>query len=244
MTKLRVNGKDFFTNNVSDFIGRLPARIIKNLQIINYYVEQSEFTGIKVTKPEKMLNVVLNDNINSGTFGDTEASGGSNDRYSGSINASYWRKSKQIGVSASSSNVSNTGGDTRNLGANLNYRTSFNENLTLSSYYSINQNKNTSVIESYVESVNEQGIIFNHNRVNSSSDSKNNSIDLNLQSNYKDKFISSGLRGTLVSSNDNNDISSVMTGLIERNTFTNNNQAIRIPNISSNLNLGRRLKKK
>ncbi len=44
LTKLRVNGEDFFTNSVKDFVNQLPAGIIDKLQIINDYGDEANFT--------------------------------------------------------------------------------------------------------------------------------------------------------------------------------------------------------
>jgi len=47
MNKLRIDGEDFFTNNVKDFIGQLPADMIAKVQVINDDGDEANCTGIK-----------------------------------------------------------------------------------------------------------------------------------------------------------------------------------------------------
>ena len=79
-TKLRVNGEDFFTNNVKDFITQLPADIIAKVQIINDYGDESSFTGNKSGESQKMLNLVTKPGRGKGNFGNTALYAGTSER--------------------------------------------------------------------------------------------------------------------------------------------------------------------
>ncbi|RZL29793.1 MAG: carboxypeptidase-like regulatory domain-containing protein, partial [Pedobacter sp.] len=66
MVKLRVDGKDFFTSNVKDFISKLPAAIVAKIQVIDDFGDEANFTGIKIGEPTKMLNIVTKPGMNKG----------------------------------------------------------------------------------------------------------------------------------------------------------------------------------
>jgi len=114
MVKLRVNGKDFFTNNLQDFLSRLPADIIDKLQVIDDYGDQANFTGIRTGKPQKMLNLVIKEGRSKGEFGDVELQGSTNEQYRGTLRANLWRDIHQLGVSADRSNERTEEGKRKN----------------------------------------------------------------------------------------------------------------------------------
>jgi len=68
VTKIRVNGKDFFGTDVATAIKNLPADIIKNLQFIDDYGDQARLTGVKSGEPEKILNLTIQEDKKKGYF--------------------------------------------------------------------------------------------------------------------------------------------------------------------------------
>ncbi|NCD70812.1 TonB-dependent receptor [Mucilaginibacter agri] len=69
VTKVRVNGKDFFGGDLKTATKNLPADIVENIQIIDDYGDQANITGIKTGEPEKVLNITVKPNKNYGYFG-------------------------------------------------------------------------------------------------------------------------------------------------------------------------------
>ena len=53
ITSIRLDGKDYFGDDVAAALQNLPADIVKNLQIIDDYGEQANLTGLKSGTPEK-----------------------------------------------------------------------------------------------------------------------------------------------------------------------------------------------
>ncbi|PTQ94001.1 outer membrane receptor protein involved in Fe transport [Mucilaginibacter yixingensis] len=76
VTKVRVNGKDFFNGDVKTATQNLPANIVQNIQIIDDYGDQANLTGLKTGEPEKVLNITIKADKNYGYFGQANVGGG------------------------------------------------------------------------------------------------------------------------------------------------------------------------
>src|SRR6185437_9954092 len=74
VTKVRVNGKDFFGGDLKTATQNLPADAVQNVQMLNDYGDQANLTGIKTGDPETILNINIKPSRNHGYFG--QASGG------------------------------------------------------------------------------------------------------------------------------------------------------------------------
>jgi len=68
ITKVRVNGKDFFGGDVKTATQQLPANILESAQIIDDYGDQANLTGIRNGDPEKILNFTIRPDKNKGYF--------------------------------------------------------------------------------------------------------------------------------------------------------------------------------
>lgn len=69
VTKVRINGKDFFGGDVKTATQNLPADIVQNVQVIDDYGDQANITGIKSGEPDKVLNITIRKDKNYGYFG-------------------------------------------------------------------------------------------------------------------------------------------------------------------------------
>lgn len=105
VTKVRVNGKDFFGGDVKTATKELPANIIDKVQVIDDYGEQSTVSGIKDGDPEKIINLQIKKDKNKGVFGRVTAGAGTDERYTASINANYFNNQQQISILGSSNNT-------------------------------------------------------------------------------------------------------------------------------------------
>ena len=59
VTKVKVNGKEFFNGDVTTATRELNADMVDKIQIIDDYGDQAAFTGIKDGDPSKTLNIEL-----------------------------------------------------------------------------------------------------------------------------------------------------------------------------------------
>ena len=243
MTKLRVNGKDFFTNNVKDFIARLPADIVEKLQVIDDYGDKANFNGVKTGEPQKMLNLVLKDKRNGGTFANAGVSAGTNDRYAANLNANTWRDTRQIGFNGTATNTNNGTGvnNTTNLGFNI--REKIGKNLNVNGNYNLGHNKSELSQQNYIETVNTLGTVYNESSTESESKGSIHNFDVGVQSVDGENFISGNLRGALINNSSNGITSSRQTGVIRQDLLNGRNSDQRTPSFNGDFNLSRHLKK-
>jgi hypothetical protein len=80
VTKVRVNGKDFFGGDLKTATQNMPASIVQNLQIIDDYGDQANITGLKTGESEKILNITIRPDKNYGYFGQLNLGEGADDQ--------------------------------------------------------------------------------------------------------------------------------------------------------------------
>jgi hypothetical protein len=105
VTKVKVNGKEFFGGDVKTATRELNADMVDKIQIVDDYGDQAAFTGVKDGDPTKTLNIQLKKDKNKGYFGNVTAGGGTEDRYLGSVSINRFNNSQQISVYG---NINNT----------------------------------------------------------------------------------------------------------------------------------------
>ncbi len=118
VSRVKVNGKDFFGGDVKTATRELPANIVDKIQIIDDYGDQATVSGIKDGEPDKVMNIQLKKDKNRGFFGRATAGYGTQKRYLGSFNGNYFNNDRQISVLANSNNTNTSlfnfsGGDNR-----------------------------------------------------------------------------------------------------------------------------------
>jgi Outer membrane protein beta-barrel family/Carboxypeptidase regulatory-like domain len=112
VTKIRVNGKDFFSGDIKTATKELPANIVEAVQVIDDYGDQAAFTGVKDGDPQKIINLKIKKDKNKGYFGRGQAGYGTDDRYTMNGSVNYFNNNKQISVLA---NFNNNNTSTFNL---------------------------------------------------------------------------------------------------------------------------------
>ncbi|MGI8583059.1 MAG: outer membrane beta-barrel protein [Chitinophagaceae bacterium] len=121
VTKVKVNGKDFFGGDPKTATRELPANIVDKVQIVDDYGDQATITGIKEGEPAKVMNIQLKKDKNTGYFGRFTAGVGNKGRYQGSVNGNYFKDKQQISLFSNSNNTSQSlsnsgGGANRGMG--------------------------------------------------------------------------------------------------------------------------------
>ena len=105
VTRVKVNGKDFFGGDAKTATRELPADIIDKVQVVDDYGDLSSVSGIKDGEPEKVINLTLKKDKNKGVFGRGTVGYGTDDRYQGSVNANIFNNNKQLSVTGNVNNV-------------------------------------------------------------------------------------------------------------------------------------------
>ncbi|TCD10124.1 hypothetical protein EZ449_09860 [Pedobacter frigidisoli] len=107
VTRLTVDGKDFFGTDPKTATKNLPADVIAKVQLIDSKTLEAKATGIDDGQREKVLNLTIKEDKKNGWFGNANLSGGTTDRYSGYLSANHFTKKMQFAVLGMSNNISN-----------------------------------------------------------------------------------------------------------------------------------------
>jgi hypothetical protein len=114
VTKVKVNGKEFFGGDVTTATRELNADMVDKIQVIDDYGDQSAFTGVRDGEASKTLNIQLKKDKNKGYFGNVSAGGGTEGRYMGALSLNVFNNDRQISIIG---NINNTNASTFNFGA-------------------------------------------------------------------------------------------------------------------------------
>lgn len=158
VTKILVDGKEFFTNDPTIALKNLNADAIKSVQIIDEESDETRTTGVKDGEKTRILNLVLKEGKKTGYFGKLGAGIGTNDRYTVSADVNMFSKNTQLAVFGGLNNINNTGatvfrrdgsrGDTNsgllttgNAGANFNYEIKKDYDFNVDYHYGYSENE-------------------------------------------------------------------------------------------------------
>src|SRR5690606_33025948 len=201
VTRVRINGKDFFGGDVQTATKNLPADVIDKIQIIDDYGDQANLTGNKTGDPERILNIEIAPSKNKGDFGQFRVGGGTEERFQTTAMYNSFAETRQFSSLANLNNMNaslfdfNTqgGGARRGRGGSgggggrgnqsgltttgsigLNYRKSFmDEKLTTYGSYSYSHDDNSTLSNSLNKYSYPDSIIFNSNNTNQQTTRKN-----------------------------------------------------------------------
>ena len=197
ITKVRVNGKDYFGGDVKTATQNLPADIIDKMQVIDDYGDQANLTGIRTGDPERILNIQIRPDKNKGYLARGTVGGGSKERYQASASANYFNNTQQISFLG---NLNNTNaslfsiGSSQNRGGRsdagssdginsisslgLNFRQELNKKVTTYGSYSYFLKDNTVLSNSIQQN------IYNDVVINSTINNPSNSLNHNHRFNW------------------------------------------------------------
>lgn len=211
ITRVRINGKDFFGGDVKTATKNLPAEVIERIQIIDDYGDQANLTGNRSGDPERVLNIQISPDKNKGDFGTFRAGGGTKDRYQGTASYNSFTESRQFSALGNLNNVNaplfdfqTRGGGARRGGGGgsfggggfggssngltkvgsigLNYRkTLWDEKLTTYGNYSFSQTDNNTLNSQYNKYFYPGSTIINTQNNNQESNGKNHRFDWNFE---------------------------------------------------------------
>jgi hypothetical protein len=185
ITRIRVNGKDFFGTDVATAISNLPADIIQNLQFIDDYGDQANLTGVKTGEPEKILNITIQEDKKRGYFARASGGMGSEDRYNTYLRGNVFKGERQISFNGTVNNASMRGGGgngiTNTNSAGLNYRNEWSEKLSADGSYHFNNRKNTTIGKAYTQNFLEDFTRLEDEATDNSSDNYSHNLSGNIE---------------------------------------------------------------
>lgn len=133
ISKILVDGKEYFGNDIGMALTSLPANMITKLQLFEKQSEESKATGIKDTDPEQVLNLGVKEEFKRSTFGDIKAGVGNKGRHTNRFNVNKMHGDNQYTLLGDINNINDSeyryGSDfddniNKNIGTNFNIQQS------------------------------------------------------------------------------------------------------------------------
>jgi len=81
VTRVRINGKDFFGGDVKTATQNLPADIIQKIQVVDDFGDMANLTGNKSGESTKVLNIQIDPKYNNGYATTIRVGGGTEERF-------------------------------------------------------------------------------------------------------------------------------------------------------------------
>lgn len=118
VTKIKVNGKDFFGGDPETASRELPAEIIDKVQVVDDYGDMAAISGIKDGDPDIVINLQLKKDKNQGIFGKASAGYGTDDRKQFTLSANLFRENTQLSLLGNINDINQNLFDFSNDGSN------------------------------------------------------------------------------------------------------------------------------
>nr|WP_199158016.1 outer membrane beta-barrel family protein [Pedobacter sp. ASV2] len=105
ITKVKVDGKEFFGSDPLLATKNLPADMVDKIQVVDELSDQAQFTGIDDGTRTKILNITTKSGMKKGYFGNSTVGYGSDDRYDASLNVNKFNNDQQFSFIGQFNNV-------------------------------------------------------------------------------------------------------------------------------------------
>ena len=105
VSKILVNGKEFFGGDVATGLQNLPVEMIEKLKTYDKKSDLARITGIDDGEEETVLDLTVKKEMNTGWFGNVDIAGGTEDRYSMRGMMNYFRGNTQVSLIGRANNV-------------------------------------------------------------------------------------------------------------------------------------------
>lgn len=105
VSKILVDGKQFFGNDPKMATKNLPSDVIDKVQIYDAQSDQSTFSGFDDGNREKTINFITKKDKRKGYFGRASAGYGTDDRFAGNLSLNRFNGSQQLTLTAQANNI-------------------------------------------------------------------------------------------------------------------------------------------
>ncbi len=103
--KVTVDGRDFFGDDATATLRNLPAEVVDKIQVFDKLSDQAQLTGFDDGNTTKAINIVTKKDMRTGNFGRIYGGYGTDDRYSGGGNVSFFNNARRISLLGLFNNV-------------------------------------------------------------------------------------------------------------------------------------------
>ena len=111
VSRILVNGKEFFGDDPKIATKNLPKEIIEKLQVVDTKTKSEEFTGKSGDSENKTINITIKKDKNKGYFARATVGGGTNERYEMSGIGNVFKDNMRLTALAGSNNINSSGFD-------------------------------------------------------------------------------------------------------------------------------------
>ncbi|MFZ9719204.1 MAG: hypothetical protein ACO3BD_07595, partial [Chitinophagaceae bacterium] len=105
VTRIKVNGKDFFTGDPRTASKEIPADMIDKVQVVDDYGDQSAISGVRDGEAEKVINLQLKKDKTEGYIARGTAGYGTADRYQANGTVQLFSNKQQLSIIGNSNNI-------------------------------------------------------------------------------------------------------------------------------------------
>ena len=109
VTKVLVDGKEFFGNDPKIATKNLPADAVDKVQVYDKQSDQAQLTGFEDGNSEKTINLKLKKDKKKGQFGKVSAGAGNKERFEGKFNVNSFKGARQLSAIGMGNNTNAEG---------------------------------------------------------------------------------------------------------------------------------------
>ncbi|MDE7024731.1 MAG: TonB-dependent receptor, partial [Paramuribaculum sp.] len=109
VTKILIDGKEFFSDDPKVASKNLPVNMIDKLQVVDRKSDLARLTGVDDGEDETVINLTVKKDMKNGYFGNVEAGYGTENRYTGSFNVNKFWNGNQITLLGNFNNTNELG---------------------------------------------------------------------------------------------------------------------------------------
>ncbi len=109
ITKILVDGKEFFGDDPTTATKNLPSDLVDKVQVVDRKSDLARITGVDDGEEETVINLTVKKNMKNGWFGRLGGGYGTDKRYEGTLNLSTFTDNNQISLIGGANNTNNLG---------------------------------------------------------------------------------------------------------------------------------------
>lgn len=109
VSKILVEGKEFFSNDRNMAMKNLPANIVEKVKTYDKQSDMARMTGIDDGEEETVLDLSIKKGLKNGWFGNLDLAGGTEERFSEKVNINRFADQTQYSIIGSYNNVNDRG---------------------------------------------------------------------------------------------------------------------------------------
>lgn len=213
ITRVRINGKDFFGGDVKTATQNLPADIIQKIQVVDDFGDMANLTGNKSGESTKVLNIQIDPKYNNGYATTLRIGGGTEERYQATGMFMGFKEKTQVSVLGNLNNMNaplfdfnamgggargrqggggrgnnpfaGTEGITNTGSLGVNIRHDFSDKLKVYGSYSYGRDDNNTLSTSFTEFIGQN--LTQDSKTDNNSVRGNHRLEANIEWNITDK---------------------------------------------------------